>query len=200
MMDPSLSSASRIPDPVNVRSQPKPQLVPRLGANRGSTQILAELRATIAVGGVNLDAMLQRIVDAAQMFTDANGAAIALQHDNWVVCRARAGEMAPDLNSTLDRGSGISGECLRSGKALCCHDTSADSRVDGAACRRLGLRSLAAAPIGQRPSVQGILEAFSVRPHAFGDTEVGLLKELAELVIAAQHGSTKSVAPLTRMH
>jgi TonB family protein len=104
------------------------------------------------------------------------------------------------LNSTLDMGSGISGECLRSGKALCCHDTSADSRVDAAACRRLALRSLAAAPIGEKPSVQGILEAFSARPYAFGDTEVSLLKELAELVIAAQQGSTKPAAPLTRMH
>ena len=199
MMDPSLSSAPRMPDPANVRLQPKPQLVPRLGTNRGSTQILAELRATIAVGGVNLDAMLQRIVDAAQMFTDANGAAIALQDDNWVVCRARSGDMAPELNSKLDTGSGISGECLRSGKALWCLDTSADSRVDAAACRRLGLRSLAAAPIGESPNVQGILEAFSARPYAFGDTEVSLLTELAELVTAAQQASTPPVALLTQV-
>src|SRR5262249_15164326 len=126
-----------------------------------------------------------------------NGAAIALQHDNWVVCRARSGDMAPELNSKLDTGSGISGECLRSGKALWCHDTSADSRVDAAACRRLGLRSLAAAPIGERTNVQGILEAFSARPFAFGDTEVSVLTELAELVIAAQQGSTQPVALLT---
>ena len=199
MRDTALSSASRIAEPASGLLQPKHQLL-GLSANRGSTQILAELRATIAVGGVNLDAMLQRIVDAAQMFTNANGAAIALQHDNWVVCRARAGEMAPDLNSKLDMSSGISGECLRSGKALRCHDTSADSRVDAAACRRLGLRSLAAAPIGERPSVQGIVEVFSARPFGFGDTEISLLKELAELVIAAQQGGTKPPAPLTRMH
>jgi TonB family protein len=195
MTDSSIFSASGTPDPTSVLLQPKPQL-PRLDGNRNSTQILAELRATIAVGGVNLDAMLQRIVDAAQMFTDANGAAIALQHDNWVVCRARSGDMAPELNSKLDTGSGISGECLRSGKALWCLDTSADSRVDAAACRRLGLRSLAAAPIGPRPNVQGILEAFSARPYAFGDTEVSLLTELAELATAAQQGSTP-VALLT---
>src|SRR5262249_5037140 len=48
--------------------------------------------------------------------------------------------------------------------------------------------------------VQGILEAFSARPYAFGDTELSLLKELAELVSAAQQGSTKPVAVLTRMH
>lgn len=195
----SLFSASRTPDPTSVLLQPKPQL-PRLSANRESTQILAELRATIAGGGVDVDNMLQRIVDAAQIFTHANGAAVALEQDNWVVCRARAGEMAPDLNSTLDRGSGISAECLRSGKALCCHDTFADSRVDAAVCRHLGLRSLAVAPIGERPSVQGILEAFSARPYAFGDTELSLLKELAQLVSVAQQGSTRPVAVLRRMH
>lgn len=193
-MNSSLSSASRIPDPASVLFQPKhPSL--RLTENRGATKILAELRATLAVGGVNPDAILQRIVDAAQIVTDANGAAIALQHDTWVVCRARAGEMAPDVNSTLDRGSGISGECLRSGKTLVCHDTSADSRVDAAACRRLGLRSLAVVPIGEGPNVTGILEAFSARPYAFADLEVSLLKELAELVSAAQQGSAKP-APL----
>lgn len=197
MTDSSLSSASRIPEPTSLLLQPKYPL-PRRSAHRRSTQVLAELRASIAVGGVDLDTMLQRIVDAALTFTDANGAAIALQHDNGVFCRARAGEMAPDLNSTIASGSGISGECLQSGKALCCHDTSADSRVDAAACRRLGLRSLVAAPIGERP-VQGILEAFSARPYAFGDTELGLLKQLAELVSAAQQGSTQPVALVTGM-
>jgi len=48
--------------------------------------------------------------------------------------------------------------------------------------------------------VQGILEAFSARPYAFGDTELSLLKELAELVTAAQQGPTKSVALLTHIH
>lgn len=198
-MNTSLASASRLSDPASLLLPLKHPL-PQLGTNPGVTQILAELRATIAVGSVDGDAILQRIVDAAQTFTDANGAAIALQHDNWVVCRARAGEMAPDVNSTLDKSSGISGECLRSGKTLCCHDTSTDSRVDATACRRMGLRSVAVVPIGESPTVQGILEAFSARPYAFGEPEVSLLKELAELVSAAHEGSARPVAPLTRLH
>ncbi|HKW17085.1 MAG TPA: TonB family protein [Terriglobales bacterium] len=154
-------------------------------ANWESKQILAQLRASIAVGGVNLDAMLQRIVEAARLLTVANGAAIALQQDKYIVCRARAGEIAPDLSSRLDKSSGISGECLRSGKALCCDDAWEDSRVNAEACRHLGLRSLAAAPIGKSPTPRGILEAFSAQPHAFGDSEMSLLEELAELVSAA---------------
>ncbi len=187
MPDLSLSSASR-PDSASLLFQPNDELA-GFAAKWGAKQTLAQLRASIAAGGVNLDAMLQRIVGAAQLFTDANGAAIALQQDNWIVCRARAGEMAPDLESRLDMSSGISGECLQSGEALCCHDAWADSRVDAEACRRLGLRSLAAAPIGEGANVYGILEAFSAQPDAFGETELGLLKELAELVTAAQQGS-----------
>lgn len=183
----SLSSTSRMPDQASLQLKSKHELT-RSPENWESRQIVAQLRASIAVGALNLDAMLQRIVDAAQLFTDANGAAIALQQDDSVVCRARAGEMAPDLSSRLNSDSGISGECLRSGKALCCHDAWADSRVDAEACRRLGLRSLAAAPIGESPKVYGILEAFSAQPHAFGDSEIKLLEELAELVSAAQQG------------
>lgn len=192
MTNSSLASASRMPDGASLQLQPKREL-PGFTANLESKQILAQLRASIAVGGGDLDAMLQRIVNAAQLLTDANGAAIALEHDNWIVCRARAGEMAPDSGSRLDRSSGISGECLRSGKALCCDDAWADSRVDAEACRRLGLRSLAAVPIGEGPNAHGILEAFSAQPHAFGETEVSLLQELAGLVSVVQQGGKPTV-------
>jgi TonB family protein len=188
MPDLSVSSASRMPDPASLLFQPKNES-PEFAANWGAKQTLAQLRASIALGGVNLEATLQRIVDAAQLFTDANGAAIALQQDNWIVCRARTGEMAPDLKSRLDMSTGISGECLQSGEALCCHDAWADSRVDVEACGRLGLRSLAAVPIGEKPNVRGILETFSAQPHAFGENELSLLNELAELVTAAEQGS-----------
>lgn len=192
MTDSSLSSASR---PTNGASLPLQSKHESAGftPNWGSRQVLAQLHASFAVGGVHPDAMLQRIVNAAQLFTDANGAAIALHQGSWIVCRARAGEMAPELNSKLDSGSGISGECLRSGKPLCCHDAWADSRVDADACRRLGLRSLAAAPIGGTPNVQGILEVFSAQPDAFGDIEVNFLNELAGLITAVHQARKTAV-------
>jgi TonB family protein len=180
-----------MPDGASVQSLPEHELA-AFTANWESKQILAQLRASTALGGINLDAMLQRIVDAAQLLTVANGAAIALQQDKWIVCRARAGEMAPDLSSRLDKSSGISGECLRSGKALCCNDAWDDSRVNAEACRRLGLRSLAAAPIGESPNLHGILEAFSAQPDAFGDSEISLLEDLAGVVSAALQSKKSS--------
>ena len=120
-----------------------------------------------------------------------------MRQNNSVSCTARAGSMAPELGSELDTDSGISGQCLRSGAALRCDDTSTDSRVDAEACRLLGLGSLAVTPVGKWPKVSGVLEAFSANTHAFDDTEVRLLVELADLVVTPQ-GSRISPAVLAR--
>jgi len=101
--------------------------------------------------------------------------------------------MAPELGSELNADSHISGECLRTGGTLRCDDTDNDPRVDAEACRSVGLRSVAVVPVGRKPAVSGVLEAFSAVPNAFDDTKVKLLEEMAELVIAAQHRSAESV-------
>jgi TonB family protein len=194
MAQPSPSShASAAPDRSSFRTDRKREL-PRLSPTPDSEHVLAELRTTISDGHFSSDAMLQHIVEAAQMVTCANGAAIAMRRDNLAICQARAGDMAPDLGTKLDTDSGISGQCLRTGGALRCDDTHNDARVDAEVCRRLGLRSLAVVPVGRKPAVSGVLEAFSGLPNAFHDTQVELLAELAELVIAAQRDSTESAA------
>src|SRR2546422_4411266 len=45
------------------------------------------------------------------------------------------------------------------------------SRVDLAACRQLGTRSMIAVPLLNRTKTLGILEVLSARPHAFDDNE-----------------------------
>ncbi|MGH9528944.1 MAG: GAF domain-containing protein, partial [Terriglobales bacterium] len=157
-------------------------------------RVLTELRTTIANGNFTLDAMLQHIVETAQMVTCANGAAIAIWQEDSVICQARAGNIAPDLGAKLDTDSGVSGQCLRTGGAFCCEDTNHDTRVDAEVCRRLGLRSLAVVPVGRKPAVSGVLEAFSVLPYAFRNAQVKLLEELAELVIVAQCRSAEATA------
>src|SRR5580698_2871579 len=60
-----------------------------------------------------------------------------------------------------------------------------DPRVNLQACRRLGARSMIAVPLCGRRRVIGLLEAFSVEPFGFNDTDVGSLTLLAELVVGA---------------
>jgi hypothetical protein len=176
----------------------------RLTPTLDPEQVLVELRTSISEGNRNLDTVLQVIAEAAQMVTGADGAAIALRRDNVVICRARAGDMAPDLGTKLDTDSGISGQCLRTGLAMHCDDANNDTRVDAEVCRRLGLRSLAVVPVGRRPDVNGVLEAFSALPSAFDNNRVEfrssqleLLEELAELVSVAQRRSAESAAQAT---
>jgi TonB family protein len=141
------------------------------------------LRPWPAPAANETDETLRRIAEAALSATGASGAALALRKEDAVVCLARAGEMAPPLGSRLDDRSGMSGECLRTGQALRCEDTDTDGRVDGAACRALGLRALAVAPVKNGEQVVGILEVFSARPAAFTERHMDVLRQLAELVL-----------------
>jgi len=160
-------------------------------ARRDSEHVLAQLRTSILNSNFSLDAMLDSIVQAAQRVAGADGAAIAMRRDNLFVCQARSGDMAPELGVELDTDSGISGQCLRTGGTVRCDDTNNDPRVDEV-CRDVGLRSVAVVPVGRKPAVSGVLEAFSALPNAFDDTQVELLEEMAELVMAAQRRSAES--------
>jgi TonB family protein len=161
-------------------------------ARQDSEHVIAELRTSISDSDVSLEAVLNSIVQAAQLVTYADGAAIAMRRDHLVVCQARSGDMAPELGSELDADSHISGHCLQTGGTLRCQDTNNDPRVDAEFCRSVGLRSVAVVPVGRKPTVSGVLEAFSALPNAFDDTQIESLEELAELVIVAQRRSAES--------
>ena len=76
----------------------------------------------------DLDAALHLLAERAQYITGANGAAIALrrgQH-NDMLCRASVGSNAPELGALLSMEYGLSGESVRTHKALRCDDTERD--------------------------------------------------------------------------
>jgi TonB family protein len=143
---------------------------------------MAVLREQMGTDGLDLDAFLDQIVKHARALTGSNGAAVALRQGTVILCRARCGETSPSLGAQLDADFGISGECLRTGKALRCEDSERDLRLDPEVCRQLGLRSIAVVPIFESTTVAGILEVFASQPHAFDDRHLEILQQLAELV------------------
>jgi TonB family protein len=161
-----------------VRDQPVPAK-PDPGA------IFSSLRDAIASGASDLDVVLGAIAEAAQALTLASGTALAMQRDGQVVCLGRSGETAPELGARLSIDSGISGECLRTGRTLRCDDTQKDYRADREVCRKMGLRSIAAVPLRGRHGIVGVLEAFSTRPGAFAEEHMNYLARLAELAETA---------------
>jgi protein TonB len=148
--------------------------------------ILDVLRQEIAGGTRSLDAISAAIARSAQALTGANAAALAMRKEGTVVCVGRSGDSAPEVGTLLSVDSGISGECLRTGKLLRCDDTQKDLRVDPVVCLSLGLRSIAVAPLRGRHGIMGVLEVFSPRPFAFADEDIAALRELAELAETAR--------------
>lgn len=147
---------------------------------------LDSLRQQIEAGA-SIDVILAAIAAAAQNLSRASGAAIAMGHDGVVLCVGRSGDTAPELGAQLSVDSGISGECIRSGKSLLCDDTQLDSRVDPDVCLRLGLRSIIAVPLYSADGMVGILEVFSSYPSNFSSGHVETMQNLAALVALAHN-------------
>jgi TonB family protein len=167
-----------------------------LSGNLDESTTLSSLKELIAAGDHGLDPLLETITDAARQLTGASGAALAMWKDGVMVCRARSGETAPALGARLSAETGISGECLRSGRVQHCADTENDPLVDVEVCRSLGLRSIAALPIQGWRSVNGILEVFSTNPAAFSETQVALLQRLAALAARARASRPHDASPV----
>jgi TonB family protein len=147
-----------------------------------------------------LDLVLNEIVRQACLATAATGAAIALLKDGDMVCCATTGASAPELGARLDKKSGLSAICLRTGEAQRCDDTVIDARVNAAACRLLGVRSILVMPLQVGAETVGVFEIFSSLPHAFGDRDQQTLQALAGRVLrTAQQANTANAPSATRI-
>ncbi len=135
----------------------------------------------------DLDAALQLLADRAQYITGASGAAIALRRNgmNDMLCRASTGSNAPELGALLSTEFGLSGESVRTRKALRCDDAERDARVNRDVCRQLGIASVVVMPVVHDDEVLGVFELFSGEAHAFGDRDLSAVKRLSEMVETA---------------
>ena len=134
---------------------------------------------------IDLEPAISVIAERAQALTGATGAAIALRHGDEIICRARTGRTAPDLGVRLQTDSGISADCVRTGEIVLCHDAERNPCVDLASCRRLGARSILAAPLRHFRRTLGVFEVLSGAPHAFDNRDVATMQLLSSLMVAA---------------
>jgi TonB family protein len=155
--------------------------------NQTLSVALGALTDKINSGELTIDDLLQRIAEQSCLLSGASSAALALASPahNAVICRASHGASAPPLGARLNAYSGLSGQCLRSGRLLYCDDAETDLRVDPLVCRQLGIRSIVALPLRDEHSTVGILEVFSDCPAAFNEQHVQALENLAYFARAA---------------
>jgi TonB family protein len=137
-----------------------------------------ELSADLA-----LEIVLNEIVEQACLATGATGAAIVLERDGEMICRATTGSTAPELGSRLDISSGLSGECFKTQRTQWCDETKSDQRVDVKASERLGVRSVVVMPLLRNTKIVGVIELFSSQPYAFGVRDERTLEVLADRTV-----------------
>ena len=135
----------------------------------------------------DLDAALQLLADRAQYITGASGAAIALRRHGMadMLCRASAGSNAPELGALLSTEFGLSGESVRTKRALRCDDAERDARVNREVCRQLGIASVIVMPVVNDDEVLGVFELFSPKAHAFGERDLTAVQRLSGMVETA---------------
>lgn len=136
-------------------------------------------------GELDLEPGISIIAEKAQALTGATGAAIALRKGSDIVCRARAGRTAPDIGCHLQTDRGLSAECVRTGEVLICPDTESNPRVDVAACRHLGVRSILVAPLRHLRRSLGVFEVLSSAPNAFDHEDIATMQFLSGMMVAA---------------
>jgi GAF domain-containing protein len=66
---------------------------------------------------------------------------------------------------------------------LRCDDTENDPRVDLESCRRLGVRSIVAAPVRYERDTVGLLMVFAKQPFNFDEGDVAVVESLAHTVV-----------------
>src|ERR1700683_5566255 len=76
-------------------------------AAHGGESFPADLSAELALAIV-----LNEIVEQACLATGATGAAVVLERDGEMVCRASSGPTAPELGARLDVARGLAGAAL----------------------------------------------------------------------------------------
>lgn len=154
-------------------------------ARVGSSQTIALNSAPLEMASGQLEPAINAIAERAQALTGATGSAIALRTGDEMVCRARTGRTAPDVGVRLQTDTGVSAECVRTGEVVLCNDAERNSRVDLGSCRRLGVRSILAAPLRHFRRTLGVFEVLSSASYAFDQRDVATMQMLSSMMVAA---------------
>ena len=142
--------------------------------------------------GLDLNSVVSVVTRRAQELTASSGAVVELIDGDELVYWAATGTVEPLLGLRVRADNSLSGLAARTGRVLRCDDSEADARVDRAACRKAGLRSMLVAPLPYGERVIGVLKVVSPWVRAYSENDVRTLELLNTLIgsamaHAAQH-------------
>ena len=146
---------------------------------------IINLQTDIARLGLDLGSVMQLVCQRAGALCGATAAVVELAEGGDMVYRAAAGVAEGSLGLRLKRDGSLSGLCVAQDRILQCDDAETDPRVDRAACRKVGLRSMLVVPLRHEGVVVGVLKVGAAHPNAFGASQAQVLGLLSELIGAA---------------
>lgn len=138
------------------------------------------------------------VVRRAQELTRSAGAIVEIMDGGDMVYLAASGTAEPQIGLRLSAASSLSGLCVRQAKVLWCDDAEYDPRVDLAACRKVGLRSMLVAPLIFENQPIGVLKVISPQASAYRETDVRTLEMMAALIGATLGHSIRHSGLLQR--
>ena len=146
---------------------------------------IIKLQTDIARLGLDLGGVMQLVCQRASSLCGATAAVVELAEGGDMVYRAAAGVAEGSLGLRLKRDGSLSGLCVAQDRILQCDDAETDPRVDRAACRKVGLRSMLVVPLRHEGETVGVLKVGAPHPHAFDAERAQVLGLLSELIGAA---------------
>jgi len=171
-----------------------PRQPPDAPAPSGTLDLQARVRrleevvrtqALLADSELDLGQFMQLVVDRMQALTGCKGAVVELVEGDEMVYRAASGSVAQHVGVRLKRQGSLSGLCVERREVLLCRDSESDSRVDRAACHRVGVRSMVCAPLFESERAVGALKVMATEANSFTAEDVALLELMAGALGAA---------------
>lgn len=146
---------------------------------------VVETQQEVLAAITDIDRVMSIVVERTPEVTNGDGAVIEIVEGDVLVYRAGSGAAKSHVDLRLAIGSSLSGLAVSERAILRCDDVDGDSRVNAAACRAIGIRSMIVAPLFEREHAVGVLKTFSANARAFDDLDAYALQLLAGMTSGA---------------
>jgi diguanylate cyclase len=147
-------------------------------------EAIIALHQEVAATGLGLDQVMRLALFRAVELTGARGARVELVQGDEMEVRAATGTLSRSVGERPALTGSLSAEAMASGRTQLWRETRSDARVDPEACRRLGARSLVAAPI-RTSHGGGVLKVVSHRSDGFDPGGAKAVELLAGVIAVA---------------
>lgn len=152
-------------------------------AGRLSAVVATQQEVLAAI--TDLEKVMALVVDRVPEVTSGDGAVIEIVEGDQLVYHAASGAAKAHVGLSLPFRTSLSGVAVTTKSVVRSDDTEKDERVDAAACRTIGIRSMVIAPLLEGEVSVGALKTFSARPNAFNELDTYALQLLAGMASGA---------------